>query len=50
MTGPNSEKGCRGLESVNVRGTGVTFTFLRAVNQSVKLVTEGQFPELLFSL
>ena len=49
MSGPTSGKGCQGLESVKVSGTGVTFTFLR-VHQSAELVTEGQFPELLFSL
>ena len=48
MTGPKSGKGCKGSESVKVTGTGVTFTFL-TVN-SAKLVTVGQFPELLFSL
>ena len=48
MTGPKSGKGCKGSESVKVTGTGVTFTFL-PVN-SAKLVTVGQFPELLFSL
>lgn len=49
MTGPDSGKGCKGLESVKVSGTGVTFTFL-SVNKYVKNVTEGQFPRLLFSL
>ena len=49
MTGPNSGKGCKGLETVKVSGTGVTFTFL-PVNQSLDGVTEGQFAELLFSL
>lgn len=48
MTGPKSGQGCKGSESVKVTGTGVTFTFL-TVN-SAKLVTVGQFPELLFSL
>ena len=48
MTGPKSGKGCKGSESVKVTGTGVTFTFL-PVN-SAKLITVGQFPELLFSL
>ena len=49
MTGPDSGKGCKGLESVKVSGIGVTFTFL-PVNKYVKNVTEGQFPGLLFSL
>ena len=48
MNGPKSGQGCKGSESVKVTGTGVTFTFL-PVN-SAKLVTVGQFPELLFSL